>query len=149
MNDDANCRPNNSDLTSDDFMDKEEEVKLCKNGDRTSVVYHRSNSKHDLIISINNGHHQEVAVNCAPTNRDVFVKSNHDQSVKKINRRRKLLQELVDTEKDYVYHLKLLVNDYLELLASVNPIPVPASLSDGKFRIIFGNVGAIYEFHRE
>lgn len=72
-----------------------------------------------------------------------------DHNLKAMTRRSKLLQELVETEQAYVSHLKLLIDDYLQLVRKGSPIPVPASLGDGKFRIVFGNVRAIYEFHRE
>jgi triple functional domain protein len=59
------------------------------------------------------------------------------------------LEELVETERDYVMNLGLVVNGYLELMRNETEIQVPEDLKNGKDKIIFGNIEAIYEWHRE
>ena len=60
-------------------------------------------------------------------------------------KRRYIIQELVDTERDYVKDLGLIVSDYKE---TVTAGPVPDGLS-GKERVVFGNIEQIYEWHRD
>jgi triple functional domain protein len=59
------------------------------------------------------------------------------------------LEELVETERDYVMNLGFVVNGYLELMRNETEIQVPEDLKNGKDKIIFGNIEAIYEWHRE
>ena len=69
-------------------------------------------------------------------------------------------QELVDSERDYVRDLGLIVDGYMALMSlGINgghqststdaPPPVPDDLKEGKDKIIFGNVEAIYNWHNE
>ncbi len=59
------------------------------------------------------------------------------------------MEELVETERDYVMNLGFVVNGYLELMRNETEIQVPEDLKNGKDKIIFGNIEAIYEWHRE
>ncbi len=74
-------------------------------------------------------------------------------------------QELVESERDYVRDLGQIVDGYMALMSlgingghSANvgdpsslpaPPPVPEDLKEGKDKIIFGNVEAIYNWHNE
>ena len=74
-------------------------------------------------------------------------------------------QELVESERDYVRDLGQIVDGYMALMSlgingghSANvgdpsslpaPPPVPDDLKEGKDKIIFGNVEAIYNWHNE
>ena len=76
---------------------------------------------------------------------------------------RESLQELVESERDYVRDLGQIVDGYMALMSlginggqSANvsdpcslPPPVPDDLKEGKDKIIFGNVEAIYNWHNE
>lgn len=43
-----------------------------------------------------------------------------------------------------------IVDDYLRLMRDETcPVPLPEDLVSGKDKIIFGNIEAIYEWHRE
>lgn len=67
-----------------------------------------------------------------------------------IAKRQFVIRELVDTERDYVNDLKQIVEGYMALMR--NPeceIPLPEDLRAGKDKMVFGNVEAIYEWHRE
>ncbi|XP_053211537.1 rho guanine nucleotide exchange factor 25-like isoform X2 [Panonychus citri] len=64
-------------------------------------------------------------------------------------RRNRLLQELITTEEDYVRHLASVINGYMNLMKNDKPYPVPDDLRGGKARIVFGNIEAIYEWHRD
>ena len=98
-----------------------------------------------------------------------------DEEKEKARLKRKyVIQELVDTERDYVRDLGLVVDGYMASLRSslqtqqtvaqpaqpsapvedqtavVSPIQVPEGLCQtGKDKIIFANIAAIYEWHRE
>ncbi|XP_054722102.1 triple functional domain protein-like isoform X2 [Uloborus diversus] len=73
------------------------------------------------------------------------LKEEHDKALSK---RKYVLQELVETERDYVRDLGLVVDGYIKLMRSED-IPVPDDLKDGKDKIVFGNIEAIYEWHRD
>lgn len=74
-----------------------------------------------------------------------------------------LEQELVETERDYVRDLGQIVDGYMAMMSlgingghSANvsdpcslPPPVPDDLREGKDKIIFGNIEAIYNWHNE
>lgn len=61
-----------------------------------------------------------------------------------------VIRELVETERDYVHHLGMVVDGYMAQLRSDNPsVAVPDALRNGKDKIIFGNIENIYEWHRE
>jgi len=75
--------------------------------------------------------------------------SEEDANLKKeraILKRNYVLQELVETEKDYVKDLGLIVDGYIALMKKED---IPEDLKSGKDKMIFGNITAIYEFHRE
>lgn len=63
------------------------------------------------------------------------------------------MRELVETEKDYVRDLSLVVEGYMAVMrdpaAAGCDIPVPDDLRSGKDKMIFGNIELIYEWHRE
>ena len=70
------------------------------------------------------------------------------------------MQELVESERDYVRDLGQIVDGYMALMSlgingtnhlsdAVSLLPVPDDLRDGKDKIIFGNVEAIYNWHKE
>lgn len=60
------------------------------------------------------------------------------------------LRELVHTEETYVQDLSLIVDGYIrEIRNPDSDIPMPDDLKGGKERMIFGNVEALYEWHRE
>ncbi|GIY07734.1 triple functional domain protein [Caerostris extrusa] len=77
-----------------------------------------------------------------------LIPSVDEERKKALTKRRFVLQELVDTERDYVRDLGLLIEGYLNLIRN-EEIPVPEDLKNGKDKIVFGNVEAIYEWHRD
>lgn len=59
------------------------------------------------------------------------------------------LQQLIETEVEYVEDLDHIVNGYKkETNNTENGIQIPENLSHGKLRILFGNVKKIYEWHQ-
>jgi len=69
---------------------------------------------------------------------------------KALLKRSYVLQELVDTERDYVRDLGLVVEGYFELMRKDPPeVVMPEDLRNGKDKIVFGNIEAIYEWHRD
>ena len=80
---------------------------------------------------------------------NVEDKESEDANLKKeraILKRNYALQELVETEKDYVKDLSLIVDGYIELMKKED---IPEDLKSGKDKMIFGNISNIYEWHRE
>lgn len=58
------------------------------------------------------------------------------------------LKELITTEKKYVQDLEVVVNNYIRKIDTLD-IPMPDDLQGDKWRMVFGNLEAIYEWHRE
>ncbi|KOC61451.1 Triple functional domain protein [Habropoda laboriosa] len=67
-----------------------------------------------------------------------------------LSKRQFVIRELVDTEKDYVNDLKQIVEGYMSLMRDPEcEVPLPDDLRGGKDKMVFGNVEAIYEWHRD
>lgn len=67
---------------------------------------------------------------------------------RELRRRKFVIRELVDTERLYVADLSLIVDGFIQEMRSPTS-DVPPDLKDGKDKIVFGNIEAIYEWHRE
>ncbi|XP_053624403.1 kalirin isoform X1 [Plodia interpunctella] len=73
---------------------------------------------------------------------------NTDEAV--LKKREYVLKELVDTEEIYVNDLKMVCEGYIRHMQDPNAVPpLPEGLRDGRHRMIFSNIEAIYEFHRD
>ncbi|KAL0280126.1 UNVERIFIED_CONTAM: hypothetical protein PYX00_001517 [Menopon gallinae] len=67
-----------------------------------------------------------------------------------ITKRDYVIRELVETEKDYVRDLGVVVDGYMKLMRNPDcDIPMPEDLKGGKDKMVFGNIEAIYEWHRD
>lgn len=67
-----------------------------------------------------------------------------------LQKREYVIRELVETEQDYVRDLSLVAEGYMRLMRDPEcDIPMPEGLRGGKDKIVFGNLEAIYEWHRE
>lgn len=65
-------------------------------------------------------------------------------------RRMFALRELVHTEESYVKDLSRIVEGYMrEIKDPNNNIPMPDDLKGDKVWMVFGNIEAIYEWHKE
>ncbi|RWS29210.1 triple functional domain protein-like protein [Leptotrombidium deliense] len=69
-----------------------------------------------------------------------------EEQQKALLKRQYVLQELVETERDYVRDLGLVVEGYMETMRKEE---IPESLKNGKDKIVFGNIEAIYEWHKD
>ncbi|XP_060073162.1 kalirin-like isoform X1 [Ylistrum balloti] len=78
------------------------------------------------------------------TGNDQPIEPSQEQQQKAIQKRKFVIQELIDTERDYVKDLGSIVEGY-QAYMSENPIPESMKgISD----VVFGNIGQIYDFHR-
>ncbi|XP_067936913.1 rho guanine nucleotide exchange factor 25-like [Watersipora subatra] len=70
-----------------------------------------------------------------------------DEDLQEIAKQKRsyVLQELLETEKDYVEDLSRIVNGYMETLKTMD---LPEDLI-GKDKIVFGNIHQIYDFHKD
>lgn len=67
-----------------------------------------------------------------------------------LQKREYVIRELVETERDYVRDLRLVAEGYMRLMRDPEcDIPMPEDLKGGKDKMVFGNLEAIYEWHRE
>ncbi|XP_014207348.1 triple functional domain protein-like [Copidosoma floridanum] len=65
-------------------------------------------------------------------------------------KRQFVIRELVDTERDYVNDLRQIIEGYMALMRNpATEIPLPEDLKGGKDKMVFGNIEAIYEWHRD
>ena len=69
---------------------------------------------------------------------------------RELKKREFVIKEMVETERSYVTDLKAVVEDYMkEMRDPDSEIKISDDLKDGKDKIVFGNIQAIYEWHRE
>lgn len=60
------------------------------------------------------------------------------------------LNEFIQSEDAYVRDLSVIVDGFIRMIHTSNSdIPLPDDLKCGKYRMIFANIEAIYEWHRE
>ena len=57
------------------------------------------------------------------------------------------IRELINTERDYVNDLAILIDKYMEAIKR-NEVPMPQDMEGGKDKIVFGNIQQIYEWHK-
>ncbi|XP_023289652.1 LOW QUALITY PROTEIN: triple functional domain protein [Orussus abietinus] len=73
-----------------------------------------------------------------------------DPEAAALAKRRFVVRELVDTERDYVNDLRQIVEGYMALMRDPETdVVLPEDLRGGKDKMVFGNVEAIYEWHRD
>ena len=69
---------------------------------------------------------------------------------RELHKRRFVVAELVETERLYVRDLADVVEGYIaEMRNPDSENKMPDDLKDGKDKMVFGNLEAIYEWHRE
>lgn len=67
-----------------------------------------------------------------------------------LRNREYVLRELLETEDAYVRDLALVVEGYIAHMRDPDcDIVMPDDLRGGKDKMVFGNIEAIYEWHRE
>ena len=67
-----------------------------------------------------------------------------------LHKRKFVINELVETERIYVTYLADVVEGYIKEMRNPDTeIKMPDDLKDGKDKMVFGNLEAIYEWHRE
>ena len=70
----------------------------------------------------------------------------YEEHIKKLlTKRQYILNELIDTEKEYVRDLGLVVNGYIPMFKEMT---LPEDFV-GKDKIVWGNIQGIYEFHKD
>lgn len=81
---------------------------------------------------------------------NTIISEESDPESTAIAKRQFVIRELVDTERDYVNDLKQIVEGYMALMRDPEcEISLPEDLRAGKDKMVFGNIEAIYEWHRE
>ncbi|XP_071527234.1 triple functional domain protein isoform X3 [Panulirus ornatus] len=69
---------------------------------------------------------------------------------RELHKRRFVIAELVETERLYVRDLADVVEGYItEMRNPDSEVKMPEDLKDGKDKMVFGNLEAIYEWHRD
>lgn len=67
-----------------------------------------------------------------------------------LKKRQYVLKELIDTEEAYVRDLSMIVDGYMTVMKDPDcEIQMPDDLRDGKDKLVFGNIEAIYDWHKK
>ncbi|XP_060534993.1 triple functional domain protein isoform X2 [Cylas formicarius] len=129
-----------------------------ENQERNSL--HRDTKSSEALSEFSLDSQKELLAQCSSTEAasmafsgDESDKQVENADAKKIEsflkKRRFVLKELVDTEEAYVRDLSLVVDGYIATMRdSECEIPMPEDLREGKDKIVFGNIEAIYEWHK-
>ncbi|RWS15945.1 triple functional domain protein-like protein, partial [Dinothrombium tinctorium] len=110
----------------------------------SATVHKSSNKEIEKSDSISEEFENRLSVGSSSPNEE--VKDLDEERQKALLKRQYVLQELVDTERDYVRDLGLVVEGYMEAMRKEE---IPEGLRNGKDKIVFGNIEAIYEWHRD
>jgi len=97
------------------------------------------------VLSVN---HEETSESNPPVSTPISTDEPVDDRTKYGNKRRHNILELIETEKEYVKDLALIVEGYMNIIENDRDIKKPTGLN-GRERVVFGNVQRIYEFHRD
>jgi hypothetical protein len=83
-------------------------------------------------------------------NNAASVENLAEKPVVEISKSKYTIDEIVNTEKDYINDLDIIVYRYRDLMRqnSQNEIKMPKGLEDGKDNFVFGNICEIYEWHK-
>ncbi|KAF8773667.1 Triple functional domain protein like [Argiope bruennichi] len=66
---------------------------------------------------------------------------------KVLQNRKCVIQEFIETEKNYVNDLESIVEGYIKNMKG--EVPVPQELAGDKGKVVFGNIESIFEWHRD
>ncbi len=101
----------------------------------------RSKSTSDLSSFVNKSDNK---FDSAPLN------SSNEKPHVKVPKSRHTINEMVNTERDYVNDLAIVLDRYRDLMRKndKNKVKMPKSLEDGKNNFVFGNISEIYEWHK-
>ncbi|KAL1516598.1 hypothetical protein ABEB36_000493 [Hypothenemus hampei] len=104
-------------------------------------------------------HHRDLSAQGSSSNEAASLAFSGDESDKVemdpqkidtfLKKRQYVLKELVDTEEAYVRDLSLIVEGYIATMRNKDgSIPMPEDLREGKDKMVFGNIEAIYDWHK-
>lgn len=128
-------------LTNEQIIIKEDLVKSDSNSNSNDQYENDDNNEDGDVGGYEENEEDEDGTICD-------ADSDESEREKSLIKRKYVIQELVETERDYVRDLGYVVDGYLEIIRK-EEINVPENLRNGKDKIIFGNIEAIYEWHRE
>lgn len=140
----------NSSISSIKSASNASSSKAVNTSDANIITYHQPDKNDKLDAKSEEGLVKDDNSCKKETDCELVRTENRDdcERQKAIIRRNYALEELVETEKDYVKDLGQIVEGYIECMKKDDP-QVPDDLKNGKEKIVFGNIEAIYEWHRE
>lgn len=110
------------------------------------------------------GAHRELSTQCSSSGEATALPLSGDESDKLaedsadaaravdgyLRKRHYVLKELVETEEAYVRDLSQIVEGYMKMMRDPEcEVPMPEDLRGGKDKMVFGNIEAIYDWHKE
>ncbi|CAG0901712.1 unnamed protein product, partial [Darwinula stevensoni] len=94
----------------------------------------------------------EVMLNVPKKANDAMhlMKDDGDIKSKFVEKRSHVVKELADSERNYIKHLELVIHGYIALMRDPEcDVIMPKDLQEGKGKMVFANLEAIYEWHRD
>ncbi|KAF8773666.1 Triple functional domain protein like [Argiope bruennichi] len=88
-------------------------------------------------------HHTELVAD--ELNKKHAVSAKEKEKV--LQNRKCVIQEFIETEKNYVNDLESIVEGYIKNMKG--EVPVPQELAGDKGKVVFGNIESIFEWHRD
>ncbi|XP_076272417.1 trio Rho guanine nucleotide exchange factor isoform X4 [Rhynchophorus ferrugineus] len=103
----------------------------------------------DLSAHCSSNEAASLALSGDESDKQVDASDNAKTIENLLKKRRYVLQELVDTEEAYVRDLSLIVDGYIATMRDPEcEVPMPDDLREGKDKMVFGNIEAIYDWHK-
>ncbi|CAB0035585.1 unnamed protein product [Trichogramma brassicae] len=131
---------------------KEKMEQHTENRERISSTSSGSQQQSQVLKSSSSVQGTESPVLGASTETDEPTSSSgsDDPETTALTKRQFVIRELVETERDYINDLRLIVEGYMAMMRNPdNEIPLPEDLKGGKDKMVFGNLEAIFEWHRD
>ncbi|XP_055949371.1 triple functional domain protein-like isoform X1 [Argiope bruennichi] len=100
-------------------------------------------SEIEQIVKERMEHHTELVAD--ELNKKHAVSAKEKEKV--LQNRKCVIQEFIETEKNYVNDLESIVEGYIKNMKG--EVPVPQELAGDKGKVVFGNIESIFEWHRD
>ncbi|XP_059472379.1 kalirin isoform X2 [Neocloeon triangulifer] len=118
---------------------------------------HTENQERHSLLSKGSSQLEEAAVVPTPSEEEADGEAAANAiKTDPLRKRQFVIQEMLDTERIYVRDLRDVVEGYITFMRTPPPanpeeddLPMPDDLKAGKDKMVFGNIEAIYEWHRD
>lgn len=138
-------------LSQEQHTENQERNSLLRDTKSSDAIAECGSFHRELSTQCSSG--EATALALSGDESDKLIEDNADSTRLKegyLRKRHYVLKELVDTEEAYVKDLSQIVDGYIKMMRDPDcEVAMPDDLKGGKDKMVFGNVEAIYEWHRE